>query len=199
MRIRSKFTRFLCLVASVNLILSLSYGLAADLFPSIEIPVFHSGYQIKQEIDRSKGTKSISYRVQTKFPAAEVLEFYDSYFNAKGWRSSFEICQRHWDRLPDGTKAGGPTGKQLFTSWEHPEFNLKAVLRLEYLMVNEKWRDELAVRCRLQPKPAFSTSPKTGTKPQKAPVMLAHRWDQTVDIKGWWMSEKLDGVRGYWT
>ncbi len=29
--------------------------------------------------------------------------------------------------------------------------------------------------------------------------MLAHRWDQKVDIKGWWMSEKLDGVRGYWT
>ncbi len=29
--------------------------------------------------------------------------------------------------------------------------------------------------------------------------MLAHRWDQKLDIKGWWMSEKLDGVRGYWT
>ena len=34
---------------------------------------------------------------------------------------------------------------------------------------------------------------------KKAPVMLAHRWDKQVDIKGWWMSEKLDGVRGYWT
>ncbi len=29
--------------------------------------------------------------------------------------------------------------------------------------------------------------------------MLAHRWDRKVDITGWWMSEKLDGVRGYWT
>ncbi len=29
--------------------------------------------------------------------------------------------------------------------------------------------------------------------------MLAHRWKERVDIKGWWMSEKLDGVRGYWT
>jgi DNA ligase-1 len=197
--IRSKFIRLLCLVVGVNLTLSLSHGFAADLFSSIEIPVFDNGYQIENEVDRSAGTKSISYRVQTKFPAAEVLEFYDSYFNARGWRPSFEICQRHWDRLPDGTKSGGPSGKQLFTSWEHPEFNLKAVLRLEYLTVNEKWRDELAVKCRLQPKPALSTSLKTGTKPQKAPVMLALRWDQTVDIKGWWMSEKLDGVRGYWT
>ncbi|MGR3293099.1 MAG: DNA ligase [Candidatus Scalindua sp.] len=34
---------------------------------------------------------------------------------------------------------------------------------------------------------------------KKAPVMLAHQWDQKIEIKGWWMSEKLDGVRGYWT
>ena len=152
MRIRSKFIRFSCLVACVSLTISLNYGLAADLFPPIEIPVFYDGYHIEKKIDRSRGTKSISYRIQTKFPASEVLEFYDSYFNARGWRSSFEICQRHWDSLPDGTKAGGPFGKQLFTSWEHPEFNLKAVLRLKYEIVNGKWQDELTVRCRLQPK-----------------------------------------------
>ena len=155
MRIRSQFIRLLYLVVCVNLTLSLSYGFAADLFPSIEIPIFDNGYDIKKEVDRSGGTKSISYRVQTEFPAAEVLEFYDSYFNAKGWRSSFEICQRHWDRLPDGTKAGGPSGKQLFTSWEHSEFNLKAVLRLEYEIVNGKWQDELTVRCRLQTKAKY--------------------------------------------
>jgi hypothetical protein len=39
------------LVASVNLTLFLSYGFAADLFPSIEIPVFHNGYQIKKEYE----------------------------------------------------------------------------------------------------------------------------------------------------
>jgi DNA ligase-1 len=48
-------------------------------------------------------------------------------------------------------------------------------------------------------KPFSSTTHQHNNKPQKAPVMLAHRWDQKVDIKGWWMSEKLDGVRGYWT
>ena len=29
--------------------------------------------------------------------------------------------------------------------------------------------------------------------------MLAHSWNEKIDIKNWWMSEKLDGVRGYWT
>jgi len=34
---------------------------------------------------------------------------------------------------------------------------------------------------------------------EKAPVMLAHTWEPHIDIRGWWMSEKLDGIRGYWT
>lgn len=30
------------------------------------------------------------------------------------------------------------------------------------------------------------------------PILLAHVWDNEADLKGWWMSEKLDGVRAYW-
>jgi DNA ligase-1 len=30
------------------------------------------------------------------------------------------------------------------------------------------------------------------------PVLLAERWDNETDLAGWWMSEKLDGVRAYW-
>lgn len=30
------------------------------------------------------------------------------------------------------------------------------------------------------------------------PVLLAESWDGVVDIEGWWVSEKLDGVRAYW-
>src|SRR5947199_8704491 len=26
------------------------------------------------------------------------------------------------------------------------------------------------------------------------PILLAERWDNTTDLGGWWMSEKLDGV-----
>jgi len=31
------------------------------------------------------------------------------------------------------------------------------------------------------------------------PVLLAHVWENDTDLVGWWMSEKLDGVRAYWT
>lgn len=29
-------------------------------------------------------------------------------------------------------------------------------------------------------------------------VMLAHKYEERIDPAGWWISEKLDGVRGYW-
>jgi DNA ligase-1 len=39
-----------------------------------------------------------------------------------------------------------------------------------------------------------------GDKEEKEgpPLLLAERWDQLTDLSGWWMSEKLDGVRAYW-
>ena len=30
------------------------------------------------------------------------------------------------------------------------------------------------------------------------PLLLAERWDTAEDLTGWWLSEKLDGVRAYW-
>ena len=30
------------------------------------------------------------------------------------------------------------------------------------------------------------------------PLLLAESWDNVVDPTGWWLSEKLDGVRAYW-
>ena len=30
------------------------------------------------------------------------------------------------------------------------------------------------------------------------PILLAESWDNSAELAGWWMSEKLDGVRAYW-
>ncbi|QDU96901.1 DNA ligase [Lignipirellula cremea] len=45
----------------------------------------------------------------------------------------------------------------------------------------------------LPPAKAAKASAKAGP-----PLLLAHRWENDVDLAGWWMSEKLDGVRAYW-
>jgi DNA ligase-1 len=53
------------------------------------------------------------------------------------------------------------------------------------------------------PKPPKPTRTKTnadGTIEEVAgaPVLLAESWDGVLDPAGWWLSEKLDGVRAYW-
>jgi DNA ligase-1 len=48
------------------------------------------------------------------------------------------------------------------------------------------------------PERAPSTARSSSTPgPNAPPLLLAHRWEQQ-DPTGWWMSEKLDGVRAYW-
>jgi DNA ligase-1 len=37
-----------------------------------------------------------------------------------------------------------------------------------------------------------------GEEKDGPPLLLAERWDRLADLSGWWMSEKLDGVRAYW-
>ena len=46
-------------------------------------------------------------------------------------------------------------------------------------------------------KPA-ATAPGETTPTPGAPVLLAQSWDGAQNPKGWWLSEKLDGVRAYW-
>jgi DNA ligase-1 len=40
---------------------------------------------------------------------------------------------------------------------------------------------------------------KGSTTTRKAPkLLLAQTWDDNIDVAGWWLSEKLDGVRALW-
>lgn len=46
---------------------------------------------------------------------------------------------------------------------------------------------------------AVTTAQVKAAEPKNAPpLLLAHSWTPDVDPTGWWMSEKLDGVRAYW-
>lgn len=57
-----------------------------------------------------------------------------------------------------------------------------------------KIRGEAAETTRIgNPLPAASAEKKEGP-----PLLLAESWDGEQDLTGWWMSEKLDGVRAYW-
>src|SRR5437588_8236131 len=63
-----------------------------------------------------------------------------------------------------------------------------------------KLRGDIAEEARLggalPPKPVAAA--KSGGIPSTPPLLLAERWENDADLSGWWMSEKLDGVRAYW-
>lgn len=46
--------------------------------------------------------------------------------------------------------------------------------------------------------PAPATSAPAATKATVPPLLLAESWDCVTDPTGWWLSEKLDGVRAFW-
>ncbi len=61
----------------------------------------------------------------------------------------------------------------------------------------KKYRGEAAEAARVG---SAVPAARSATKETKAgpPLLLAHRWENDVELDGWWMSEKLDGVRAYW-
>ena len=63
-----------------------------------------------------------------------------------------------------------------------------------------KLRGEEAEAARVgQPEAAGPASAaEEGVAKVGPPLLLAERWDNAQDLAGWWMSEKLDGVRAYW-
>jgi DNA ligase-1 len=68
----------------------------------------------------------------------------------------------------------------------------------------KKLRGDAAELARVgAPAPAARPAPSAATGEQEEegkgpPLLLAHAWAGDVDLAGWWMSEKLDGVRAYW-
>src|SRR5215211_7027624 len=46
--------------------------------------------------------------------------------------------------------------------------------------------------------PLKPLKPEGAEDVKELPILLAHVWTDEHDPTGWWMSEKLDGVRAYW-
>jgi len=65
--------------------------------------------------------------------------------------------------------------------------------------VAETARIGIALTSPAQPaKVKVTSGAATSTGGTAPPVLLAHKWENGHDPSGWWMSEKLDGIRAYW-
>ncbi|MBW3601006.1 MAG: DNA ligase, partial [Planctomycetes bacterium] len=65
-----------------------------------------------------------------------------------------------------------------------------------------KLRGDAAEEERIGGTAAPTTSSKSAraakAKSTAPPLLLAQTWDNSQDLTGWWLSEKLDGVRAFW-
>src|SRR5437868_6812014 len=62
-----------------------------------------------------------------------------------------------------------------------------------------KYRSDAAEEARLGSALPVKPVTSAGKEAEAPPLLLAETWDGVTDPKGWWLSEKLDGVRAYWT
>ena len=148
---KSKFFYFYVPLICVHLVFGIATGSAVDSYRSAEIPIFNEGYKVEKTFDPYKKALTVSYHVQALHPAAEVLEFYDAYFNGKGWISSFETCQRNWMDIGGRTNANEPAARVLFASWEHAGSNRKVLLWIRHRPPTGEREDEVVVEYRVQP------------------------------------------------
>lgn len=124
-----------------------------DPYPLTKIPVFSGAYNLEMFINKPEGTKSINYLIKIKYPAIEVLEFYDEQFKQMGYRPSFysRFGKREWEYFTDGTRKEDPKVRQLISLWFNPEVQAEAVLVMRYEKEDKKWGSELFVLCQIQP------------------------------------------------
>ena len=140
------------IAVSFRLTTGMAAGPQEDPYPEIVLPVYKDAYDIKNTTNRKEGIKTLTYKIQTRYPATEVVEFYDAALNAAGWKPSFEICQRHWAGPNEEVGQKGLQAQQLFTSWLHPRYNLQLSLLMLYQPPGKKGQDEVIVQCRLYPR-----------------------------------------------
>ncbi len=62
----------------------------------------------------------------------------------------------------------------------------------------KKYRGEQAEADRTGNAAPAAKKSSASKKNDAPPILLANRWENDIDLAGWWMSEKLDGVRAYW-
>src|ERR1700730_2565362 len=62
-----------------------------------------------------------------------------------------------------------------------------------------QFRGEEAERKRIGQLPTPVAANSSKAKSAAPALPLANTWQDEINVAGWWLSEKLDGVRAYWT
>lgn len=124
-----------------------------DSFPEIKLPLYPKAIRINHIINRPEGTKSVSYKVRIKWPAQELIEFYESEFEQMGFSkySADGYGRGKWFQFIDGTKKNEPEVNRFIETWADKNHSIRVLLHLDYLRERDNpWPNEVFVMCQIQ-------------------------------------------------
>jgi len=140
----------LLLIASCNKPKYQIYG--KDPFPQINLPVFSDAFQIYHVINRPVGAKSVQYKIKIRWPAKQLIDFYNSEFYKMGLSkySKDNYGGGEWGHFIDGTQKGNPEINQYLETWVDKNHSIRILLSLRYNRTkNGPWPKEVSVACQV--------------------------------------------------
>ena len=149
----SLLTAVLCLIASCN---STNKESQPDPFPDVRLPIHPDAQFIKQGFQASTECKFISYQMAIKFPAIEVIKFYDERFICMNFKQYFEdgYGSRRWENFNYSSGRWEPTEgvpARFIATWIREKKDKRVVLDLfyKYDRKNSQWKEVLFVECKV--------------------------------------------------
>lgn len=105
-----------------------------DPFPQINLPVFTDAFQVHHVINRPEGAKSVQYKVKIKWPAQELINFYNSEFDKMGLSkySKDNYGGGGWEHFIDGTQKGSLGSNRYFETWVDKNHSIRILIVFDY-------------------------------------------------------------------
>ena len=150
MKNRSLRTKIIVFVLGIFMI-----GCSKDPFPDINIPVYPNNENLVSNVNKpAKGTKSVSYFVNTFFPAKHVITFYNTELEKLGYKPYSEdgYGKLQWQSFNHKSGAWEETTEvpaRFNATWVDSKKQIRIILVMnyEYDGSDKEWRNNLFVHC----------------------------------------------------
>ena len=140
----------------VTILFAFSTVQCSSLFPDIEIPVYKTGYDVKKGINKKFKSKYTFYKINSKFPAKEVIEFYHTNFKRMGFIQYSEdgYGKGRWENFDSNSGQWEPTNSmpaRYIATWIDNDKKIRIVVLLRYKsdQIDDEGKNLLFVDCKV--------------------------------------------------
>lgn len=163
-----------------------------DPYPEIELPIYQGASEVSINYDNKIYGKSLRYFLNEKFPAPDVIKFYELYLSRKGFKkfANYPYTDSGWVKFNNNTlnwdiSANSPPARY-FTAWIDKDYHL--IFKLTFMFENS---EKLSVTCFIHPYVSHNSFiafdnkvKKIGREKEFAEFLSKYtKTDHTIDIE----------------